>query len=142
MSTTGLPAIDHTVQLTNEWLRDLMRMLDWEDKHRAYRLLRVTLQSLRDWLSVDEASNLGAQLPTLVRGIYYEGWHPAGTPTHPRKKEDFLARIEKAFTTDPLDNTEEAVSAVFALLDRHVTAGEVEDVREAMTKHLRELWPA
>ncbi len=64
MSSTGLPAIDHTVQLTNEWLRDLMRMLDWEDKHRAYRLLRVTLQSLRDWLSVDEASNLGAQLPT------------------------------------------------------------------------------
>jgi uncharacterized protein (DUF2267 family) len=142
MSTTGLPAIDHTVQLTNEWLRELMRMLDWEDKHRAYRLLRVTLQSLRDWLSVDEASNLGAQLPTLVRGIYYEGWHPAGIPIRPRRKEDFLARIEKAFTTDPIDDTEAAVSAVFALLDRHVTAGEVKDVRQAMTKHLQELWPA
>ena len=142
MSATGLPAIDHTVQLTNEWLRELMTMLDWEDKHRAYRLLRVTLQSLRDWLSVDEASNLGAQLPILVRGIYYEGLHPAGTPIHPRKKEDFLARIDKAFTTDPIENTEEAVSAVFALLDRHVTAGEVDDVRQAMTKHLRELWPA
>jgi uncharacterized protein (DUF2267 family) len=88
------------------------------------------------------ASDLGAQLPTLVRGIHYEGWYPAGTPIHPRRKEDFLVRIEKAFTTDPIDNTEEAVSAVFALLDRHVTAGEVKDVRHAMTKHLQELWPA
>lgn len=141
MSATGLAAIDHAVQLTNEWLRELMEMLGWHDKQRAYRLLRATLQGLRDWLAVDEASNLGAQLPMLVRGIYYEGWHPAGTPTHPRKKEDFLVRIDEAFKTDPIDDVEEAVSAVFALLDRHVTWGEVDDIRQSLPKDIRELWP-
>ena len=141
MSATGLAAIDHAVQLTNEWLRELMEMLGWHDKQRAYRLLRATLQGLRDWLAVDEASNLGAQLPMLVRGIYYEGWHPAGTPTHSRKKEEFLVRIEEAFKTDPINDVEEAVSAVFALLDRHVTWGEVDDIRQSLPKDIRELWP-
>jgi hypothetical protein len=28
--------------------------------------------------------HLGAQLPLLVRGIYYEGWHMAGKPTRER----------------------------------------------------------
>jgi uncharacterized protein (DUF2267 family) len=141
MSATGLAAIDHAVQLTNAWLRELMELLGWDDKQRAYRLLRATLQGLRDWLAVDEASNLGAQLPMLVRGIYYEGWHPAGTPIHPRKKEDFLVRIDAAFKTDPIDDVEEAVSAVFALLDRHVTWGEVDDIRQSLPKEMRELWP-
>lgn len=65
-----LPTVDHTAQLTREWVRDLAERLDWPDEHRAWRLLRVTLQALRDWLDVNEAAHLGAQLPILVRGLY------------------------------------------------------------------------
>jgi len=141
MAATGLTAIDRAVHITHEWLNDLMDLLEWEDKQRAYRLLRVTLQSLRDWLGVNEASHLGAQLPILIRGVYYEGWHPAGTPVAERSKADFLARIDKAFETDPIDDVEEAVTDVFKVLNHHVSAGEVEDVRHALPKGLRELWP-
>ncbi len=140
MSTSRLKTIDHTVQLTHEWLNELMRQLDWDDKQRAYRLLRATLQSLRDWLQVNEAVQLSAQLPLLVRGIYFEGWHPAGTPVSKRSKADFLARIDKAFETDPIDDVDEAVAAVFRVLNQHVSEGEVEDVRNSLPESLRELW--
>ena len=38
------------------------------------------LHTLRDRLTVDVAAKLAAQLPTLIRGIYYEDWDPSRTP--------------------------------------------------------------
>jgi uncharacterized protein (DUF2267 family) len=140
MTETGISSIEHSIHLTNEWLKDLGEQLGWEDRQRAYRLLRAVLQALRDWLPVDEAANLGAQLPMLVRGIYYEGWHPAGTPVEARTKADFIARIDKTFETDPIDDVEEAVTAAFRVLNHHVSEGEVDDVREALPASVRELW--
>jgi len=67
MSAVGLESIDHTVQLTHIWINDLDASLGWENKSRSYRLLRTVLQTLRDWLPVNEAVDLGAQLPTLLR---------------------------------------------------------------------------
>jgi len=34
------------------------------------------------------------------------------------------------------------VAAVFRLLDRHVSEGQIEDIRQSLKKPLRELWPA
>ena len=139
--TAHLPTIDHTVHITREWVRDLARLLDWSEEQRAFRMLRVTLQALRDWLDVNEAAQLGAQLPILLRGLYYEGWHPARTPTKERSREAFVARIEAAFSTEPLANPEEAICSVFRLINNHVSAGEVHDVRMRLPKQLRDLWP-
>lgn len=133
--------IDHTVQITHEWLHELARLLDWEDEQRTWRMLRVTLQTLRDWLDVNEASQLGAQLPLLMRGIYYEGWQPAKTPVRENSKQEFMKRIDAAFATDPIDDAEEAVCSVFRLLNNRISAGEVKDVRMRLPKHLRDLWP-
>mgnify|MGYP001386877735 CR=1 FL=1 len=58
MAAMHLPMIDHTVQLTREWVRELADRLDWPDEHRAFRLLRVTLQTVRDWLDVNEAERI------------------------------------------------------------------------------------
>ena len=133
--------IDHTVQLTREWVRELSDRLDWGDEQRAYRLLRVTLQALRDWLDVNEAADLSAQLPLLVRGIFFEGWHPAGVPVAERSRAAFLARIERGFKGDPIDDIEYAVMAVFKLLNHRISEGEVQDVRMRLPKQLRTLWP-
>jgi uncharacterized protein (DUF2267 family) len=136
-----LHTIDHTVEATRAWVRDLARLLDWEDEHRALRMLRVTLQALRDWLDVNEAAQLSAQMPLIVRGLFYEAWQPAKTPVAERGKEAFLARIEAAFARDPIDDVEEAVCSVFRLLNNHVSAGEVRDVRQRLPAALRDLWP-
>jgi uncharacterized protein (DUF2267 family) len=142
MSAVGLESIDHTVQLTHIWINQLDESLRWNNKHRSYRLLRTVLQALRDWLPVNEAANLAAQLPELLRGVYYEHWRPAATPVKQRSRADFMARIEDAFRTDPLVLAPEAVAAVFALLSDKVTAGEIEDVRHALPADIRALWPA
>ena len=141
MTMTGLDTIDHAVQVTNEWLRDLSSIMEWDDRSRSWRLLRATLHALRDWLQVNEAAHLGAQMPLLIRGVYYEGWHPAGTPVKERSLADFRARIDKAFATDPLDDPDSAVAGVFVLLSRHITEGQVENVRRSLPKDLRNLWP-
>ncbi len=141
MSSAGLESIDHTVQLTHTWINDLDDLVGWESKARSYRLLRTVMQALRDWLPVNDAVHLGAQLPTLLRGVYYEHWRPAATPVAERHRTDFLARVDEAFRTDPILFTAEAVSAVFELLSDKINAGEIDKVRHALPSDLRALWP-
>lgn len=141
MSASGLESIDHTVQLTHIWINELDKDLGWNNNARSYRLLRSVLHALRDWLQVNESANLAAQMPMLVRGIYYDQWRPAATPVKERSKGDFLARVEKDFYNDPLSDSSKAVTAVFRLLGNKITAGEVADVRHSLPADLRSLWP-
>ena len=89
MSMTGLDVFDSTVHQTNVWLKSIMDRLGTDDRHRAYLALRATLHALRDRLPPEVAVHLGAQLPMLVRGFYYEEWHIAGTPTRERHAAEF-----------------------------------------------------
>lgn len=73
MSITGLDVFDKSLNKTNEWLQDLMDELNFSQRKQAYQALRATLQTLRDRMIVEEAAHLGAQLPMLIRGFYYEG---------------------------------------------------------------------
>lgn len=140
MSTTGLPVFDETLHLTHTWLNDIMARLGWDDRQRAYRALRATLHALRDRLPPIEASQLAAQLPMLVRGIYYEGWHPAATPSKDRTAADFVAHVEEAFSRDPDEEPERIVRAVFEVLKERVSQGEIEGIIKVMPENIRTLW--
>jgi len=141
MSLTGLPTFDSTIHTTNAWLQELMLRLGWRERHRAYHALRAVLHTLRDRLTVDEVATLGAQLPMLVRGIYYEGWHPAGKPLPERHKAEFLARVAAAFRDDPEVDPEQVTRSVLGLLSKHVTEGEIEGIKHVLPGELRSLWP-
>ena len=91
-TATTIKAFDTTLQLTYAWLHELAEQMGTQDRHRAYHALWAVLHALRDRLTVEEVAALGAQLPLLVRGIYYEGWHPGNKPLKTRR-EDFLAAI-------------------------------------------------
>lgn len=142
MSAGGLEGLDHTVQLTHVWINDLDARLGWDNRPRAYRLLKAVLHALRDWLPLNEMADLAAQLPELLRGVFYEQWRPAAAPSRKhRTKADFLARIDQSFKSDPIDHTAQAVVAVLELLSEKITAGEVADVRHALPEEIRTLWP-
>jgi uncharacterized protein (DUF2267 family) len=142
MSATGLEVFDSTLQQTNGWLKAIMEEMHWEDRRRAYLALRGTLHALRDYLIVDEGAQLAAQLPLLVRGIYYEGWKPSKVPATNRNRDDFLGRIKKEFErADPQVDPVRVVHAVLRVLTERVSAGEVEEVRDVLPKDVRALWP-
>ncbi|MCU0904136.1 MAG: DUF2267 domain-containing protein [Tabrizicola sp.] len=140
MKTTGLTTIDHAPQVVAEWLNLLQEDLGWQDRGRAYLLLRETLHAVRDFLSVDEAADLSAQLPLLIRGLFFDGWVPSKTPAKLRTVDDFLDRVMKPFADDPPVEPDVAVAAVFSLLKRHISSGEYRQVAWAMRKPLRDLW--
>ena len=142
MSTTGLEAFDRTIQKTNIWLKDLMQTMATESRQQAYSALRATLHATRDRLPVEEVAQLGAQLPMLLRGSYYEGWVPARTPLKERRREQFLARIEEELRADTPTNAEDVARAVFAVIAHRVSEGEIEDVKHVIPEDIRDLWPA
>lgn len=142
MTTTGLSTFDETVQLSNVWLNELMRAVQWGDKSRAYRLLRATLHALRDRLTAHEAVHFGAQLPMLIRGLYYEGWHMRDTAPSERTKNAFLGHINSEFKPDPNTDTEQLAREVFKLLARKISPGEIEDVTHMLPPEVRALWPS
>jgi uncharacterized protein (DUF2267 family) len=142
MNEPGISPFEETLQLSNRWLNELMEAVNWDDKYRTYRLLRATLHALRDRLPAHEAVHLGAQLPMLIRGLYYDGWHMTDQTPHERNKANFLSQIEAAFSRDPNEDTEGLVTEVFKLLARRISAGEIEDIKRVLPSELRELWPA
>jgi len=105
-------------------------------------LSQTVLTALRDWLSQEEAADLSAELPTLIRGIYFEGWDPSLSPANERTKRDFVIRVECDFGRDTNFDFEVAINAVYHLMDRHISRGESIQVRSSMKEDLRALWPA
>jgi uncharacterized protein (DUF2267 family) len=139
MSQATLTPFESTIQTTNIWLNDILVRLGWRDHQRAYHALRAVLHALRDRLTVEQAAALAAQLPMLVRGFYYEGWHPHGKPVKERHKEEFLAHIAAAFRELEVD-PEEVTRAVLQVLSKHVSAGEIASVKQSLPTELRSLW--
>jgi uncharacterized protein (DUF2267 family) len=133
--------LSSAVRATEDWIDDLMQRLGWHDRERVYLVLLATLHALRDCLGRDEAVYVGAQLPPLLRGFYYEGWHPsARTPA--RKRSAFLERIHDGVHRDPGVDAEQVARAVFALLAARLPAAEVEDAKAATPSTLHNLWPS
>lgn len=94
MNDTQVPTLDHTIQQTNVWLKTLAESLHLDERHYAYSALRSVLHVLRDRLTPEQAVHLGAQLPILVRGIYYEGWRLSGRPADERQPSEFATLVE------------------------------------------------
>ncbi len=139
--TTGLDVFDATVQETNLWLKDLMGRLGTDDRRRAYRVLRATLHAVRDRIGPGNAVHLGAQLPMLLRGLYYEGWRMQATTTKERHKQDFLDHVGAESRGALGEDMEAAVRAVLEVIGDKIDPGETAKLIEMFPAELRDLWP-
>jgi uncharacterized protein (DUF2267 family) len=129
--------IDRSVEKTNLWLNELAEELGGHDRKAAYHVLRAYLHAIRDRLTVNEAAQLAAQLPELIRGIYYEGWNPSATPVRYRSFAEFLDRVAEEALLDGETAASYAVGAASSVLRKHVSGGEIDDIRAILPEDLR-----
>lgn len=131
---------DETLHATNTWLHELTSRLDLKDRQQGYRLLRVCMHTLRDSLSVNASANLSAQLPMLIRGIYYEAWQPEHLPKRARTLEEFLTPIDEAFSASPDFDAAAGFQEFISVMRLHVSAGEMNRLQKNMTDDVKRLW--
>jgi uncharacterized protein (DUF2267 family) len=139
MSASGLDVFDRTMETTHIWLNEICQDLG-PDKQVAWKVLSTVLHKLRDRLSINLAAHLGAQLPLLIRGVYYDQFEPGKMPSEFRSREEFVAEVAEWLSdTRPVD-PEEAIRSVFRVLSRHISEGQINKVRDALPKSLRHMW--
>ena len=142
MSMTGLDSFDETLHRSNAWLHEIAARMGWDDRRKALRLLRHVLHALRDRMPVAEAAQFAAQLPMLLRGLFYEGWRPMAEAPRARTAEAFLAPLAAAFSEERGFDAEAAFAETLDVITRHVSAGEMADVRAVMPEEVRALFAA
>jgi uncharacterized protein (DUF2267 family) len=125
MSKTDAVSLAHSVEKTYQWLDEAAVGLGRpQDRRYALKVVRAVLHALRDRLPVDEAAHLSAQLPELLRGVYFEGWRPSTTPHLYRDLAGFLDRIADEAGLAGETEASFAAEAVARVIRRHVSPGE------------------
>ncbi|MDD7942436.1 DUF2267 domain-containing protein [Actinomycetospora lutea] len=127
--------LGHAQDTAHQWLNLIADRLGTTDRQFTYRVLRVWLHLVRDRLRVDAAAHLAAQLPAVLRGVFYEGWVPSRVPV----RFD-AAWFTEAFARDagvsPAD-VPALAATVFEGLDSLFSPGQLDHVLAAMPADLR-----
>lgn len=114
MSTTGIEVFDTTLQETNHWLKLVTGGLGTESRRNAFGALR---------------------------GAYYEGWHPAATPTRERHLADFVDHVANELSRDSQTNPAEAAQACFAMMSQCLDRGEMLKLKKVLPHEALNLGP-
>jgi uncharacterized protein (DUF2267 family) len=140
---TDIDEFDQTIPATLDWIDDLQGRLGWHDRSMTYGAMKATLHALRDALPADEAVFLGGCLPTLLRGVYYEGWHLKSQPPPAAADQEVLFERIRGGVGGALGvDAEEVAARVLELLAARLPSEELEDVKAVTPAPLRFLWPA
>jgi len=140
---TDAPILDTSVQRAHEWLHEIEDELGFEGERAAYAALRATLHAMRDRLPVELVAHFGAGLPTMIRGIYYEGWHPSAARLKASHTEDIGAAMRHEMKDhDELQNAEDVAVKVMRVIAERMEPGQIDHIVGALPKQVRDMWRA
>jgi uncharacterized protein (DUF2267 family) len=121
MSFTGVDSLDRSIAKANAWMADIDKELGADNRQLAYRVARAWLHCLRDRLTV----HFAAQLPELLRGVFYDGWNTGHVPVKYGASE-YVTRFARDARVHDTDVTK-AAQVVTAVARRHMSAGVVDE---------------
>jgi uncharacterized protein (DUF2267 family) len=131
---------DTELHEANRWIRQIADRLDGDDAV-AKRALRGVLHALRDRIGADNAVHLAAQLPVVIRGMFFEGWRPHEPQSKERHKLDFLVHVDEAIGLAENPEPLPAVRAVFHVLWEQIDPGEGAKLMRMLPAELATWWP-
>jgi uncharacterized protein (DUF2267 family) len=131
--------IERSAEKANIWLKDVASELGEDDLRYSYRVLRAVLHVLRDRLTIEVSAKLAAQLPTLIRGIYYEDWDPSRKPMPPHTVDTFLEHVVSEGRFSGESEASGGVTAVTAVLCKRLTLDEIGAILVVMPEKIRVL---
>ena len=137
MSFTGVDSLDRGIDKANAWLADIDAGFGTGDRRLAYRVLRALLHNPRDRLSVAVAAHFAAQLPELLRGVFFDGWNPSRVPQK-RDRAQYVTRFASEARVRDSD-VAKAAGIVTAVARRRMSGGVVAQVFERLPVGLRGL---
>lgn len=131
--------IERSAAKASIWLKDVATEIGDGDLQYAYRALRAVLHVVRDRLAIDVVAKPAAQLPTLIRGIYYEDWDPSRVPMPPHTVDTFLEHVVSEGRFSGESEASAAVTAVTAVLRVRLAQDEIGVILAVMPEKLRAL---
>src|ERR1700731_3338476 len=138
MASTGVAMLDKSLRETLVWLDLIMVQTGIEDRHAAYAALRVTLHALRDRIGPENAVQYGAQLPILLRGVYYEGWRMTAPATEERDVDGFIDHVLRELVPGLIEDPRGAVWAALAVARDMVDPSEAARLAKLLPAELGE----
>jgi uncharacterized protein (DUF2267 family) len=140
MDSERLQPFQTTLQKTDQWMQDVMEELGPDDPTKAYHSLRAVLHALRDRLMPGEVMDISAQMPMLIRGLFLEGWKATKPSGSLDSQEDFFAAVTEELQVPADVGAEDSVHAVFRVLEKRISCGEIGDIKAMLPDALQPLW--
>ena len=124
------------------WIYAIEEECHWEEdnQRKAFTALRAVLPELRDWLPLENAIHLSAQLPLIIRGLFFENWSTHTDQPKIRKKDDFLTAIAKKLSPYPAIDIETVTKVVLNILKQKISGGEWDKIMAVLPTDLKELF--
>lgn len=137
MSGTGVSNLDNSIEKATAWLAEVAAEFGTDDRRFAYRVVRAWMHVLRDRLQVPVAAHLAAQLPELLRGVFYDGWNPSRVPIKYDSAE-YVRRFAREATIHDSE-VQRAASLVAQVVRRHISAGALDEALQTLPTDIRQL---
>ena len=138
--STGLDIFDTTLDKTNHLLKEIETEMGWEGRrNQSYSALRSVLHALRDRLPLEESIHFSAQLPLLLKGVYFDGWNPEALPIK-MNKDEFLMYVGNQFKFEVEGGIENMVQKVSMIMFETIDPGEANKIISALPSDIAEIF--
>lgn len=134
-TNTTVSALEHANMIAKKWVSAIADEFETEDLEFVYGVLRAWLHTLRDRLTITAAAHFAAQLPDLIRGVFFAGWDPNAVPVKCDSREYSVRFAREANIA--VQDVGKAAATTTSAISRLLPAAQIDKVLGQIPKDIR-----